>query len=861
VSLLTNLLAYFKFDEASGNALDAHGDSELVQLSGTIASTTGKINNARDFEAGDTEFFQDWDTLGIFGDEDFTIACWIHAESIPASVMDVCGNLSANDGWKLSKKSTNEIEFTVGYTSGTAQVATDSQISASTWYFIAGKHDAANNQIAVYINGTEKTASHSLGLTEAPLPIRVGRSGSSNYWDGLIDELGIWDRVLSESELDVLYNGGAGLPYPLGSGTGTATLTFSGFETSAVADSSPPPGEFTATAAATFGGFETTATATYTLPPPGTYTGTSAFTFGNLETVAAGIAGLHYPNSATTYDIADIDPFYDPFNRYDWTNPNDGRFDDSTYASVTLTPAQGGFTYVLEVSNFAFNVPLHSRIDGIKVEIERRKTGTAVDTDWSIFDVLVQLSKTSGSVVGTNKQVGTEYPEAFAYASYGGSTDLWGASWTAAEINATGFGVAFAAGFINNSADFDGTVEVDAIRATVFFTPPHAGTATLAFAGLDLTATGFTLPKHTGTAVLVFGGVETTAVADTTNPTYSGAAAPIFAGFDITGTASFSDVVHLGTAAVTFGGLDTTATGATHSIYTGTAAQTLGGFETTAAGTVLRPVFAGSAALTFKRIQTTAAADSTVPTYSGQLTATFPAFDMTAVADFNPPVSTGTAARTFGNLEFTGTGTTTEPVYTGTAAITLPALDTSLNALFVPQQFVDGQAALAMPPFTISGWALQIDPVYTGEGAFTFAGATTQARSTPLRGIHFHGGTLSDQEANGMSLGAVIETEYTFIEGYRETVKIEFVDRLGPDLFIGTPGVTEIGKRSVDILDPRINDSLENIDGIIATPGQALMCDVEVTAAKKQPTVLRFDCNTNNAARSFVVDFHFHTQR
>jgi len=42
------------------------------------------------------------------------------------------------------------------------------------------------------------------------------RNGGSNYMTGSIDEVGIWERALSSTEVTTLYNGGSGLQYPFG---------------------------------------------------------------------------------------------------------------------------------------------------------------------------------------------------------------------------------------------------------------------------------------------------------------------------------------------------------------------------------------------------------------------------------------------------------------------------------------------------------------------------------------------------------------------------------------------------------------------------------------------------------------------
>lgn len=77
-------------------------------------------------------------------------------------------------------------------------------------------------------------------------------------------------------------------------------------------------------------------------------------------------------------------------------------------------------------------------------------------------DYSVKLIK--GGTIGGTDQAGTgSWPTTDAYASYGNSTDLWGRTWTTADINASTFGAAIAARVQN------GTVRVDHIRITVYY--------------------------------------------------------------------------------------------------------------------------------------------------------------------------------------------------------------------------------------------------------------------------------------------------------------------------------------------------------------------------------------------------------
>jgi len=69
-------------------------------------------------------------------------------------------------------------------------------------------------------------------------------------------------------------------------------------------------------------------------------------------------------------------------------------------------------------------------------------------------------------VVGNDKSTDTRYYPTTTV-TYGGASDLWGTSWTAADINNSGFGVGYIA-----HADSDGIrTYIEFMRITVYYTP------------------------------------------------------------------------------------------------------------------------------------------------------------------------------------------------------------------------------------------------------------------------------------------------------------------------------------------------------------------------------------------------------
>ena len=138
--------------------------------------------------------------------------------------------------------------------------------------------------------------------------------------------------------------------------------------------------------------------------------------------------------------------------------------DDSRSTCGTGTNAD---THYLKATGFNFAIPTGATITGIKVEIEAGANYFGGVTENSIKIVK------GGTITGTEKSTGrtmegpsVEFaPPIDAYYSYGGSTDLWGLTWTAADINSSSFGIAAS----YHGAYAGSSAVVDHMRITVYY--------------------------------------------------------------------------------------------------------------------------------------------------------------------------------------------------------------------------------------------------------------------------------------------------------------------------------------------------------------------------------------------------------
>ena len=141
-----------------------------------------------------------------------------------------------------------------------------------------------------------------------------------------------------------------------------------------------------------------------------------------------------------------------------WNNSGNIGANDGNLSTVVLAP--DATSNDLIGSTFGFSIPSTAVIDGILLEIRYVDSGGG----GGINESIVQLFK-GGVVVGSNKSTGATLPLALTTVSYGGSSDLWGTTWTPAEINASNFAAVFVVSSIGG-LDIAG---VDFFRITVFY--------------------------------------------------------------------------------------------------------------------------------------------------------------------------------------------------------------------------------------------------------------------------------------------------------------------------------------------------------------------------------------------------------
>jgi hypothetical protein len=215
-----NLVSWWKFDETSGTtAYDSAGTNN-----GTVygaAWTTGKIGGALSFD-GINDYVNLGDLDVIVGSNPFTIAGWVNPNLISGSNREILAKASGTNSNQnqVSIRLTSAGKFQGGFSNGSVTgntITGASTIPLSTWSFLVFSWDGTTNPagMKLYVNGaldaTRQSTCSSIQNLNYPAFIGAYSNAGSplNYFSGLIDDVRIYNRVLSASEILQLYQDGS----------------------------------------------------------------------------------------------------------------------------------------------------------------------------------------------------------------------------------------------------------------------------------------------------------------------------------------------------------------------------------------------------------------------------------------------------------------------------------------------------------------------------------------------------------------------------------------------------------------------------------------------------------------------------
>lgn len=219
------LVGYWTMDNQdiywlSNSIRDRSGNNNNGTFNGmsmTTAPVAGKLGQAIMFDGVD-DYIITTNMRNNFNDETVTISVWFKANGA-GIVVDELGQTAINTNWhdsQIEVLATGEVKVRVwNLTAVSLGIA-----SFGKWHHAILRYNKATNKLDGFLNGV-KSASEVSGDRMAPWESGYGmyyafgvtdttKLGGGAYFNGLIDDVRIYNRALSDSEAKQLYNQGSG---------------------------------------------------------------------------------------------------------------------------------------------------------------------------------------------------------------------------------------------------------------------------------------------------------------------------------------------------------------------------------------------------------------------------------------------------------------------------------------------------------------------------------------------------------------------------------------------------------------------------------------------------------------------------
>lgn len=203
------LVGYWPFN---GNAYDEsynglHGTKE------NVIDTVNRFNlpsSAYYFNGVDSRIIVKDTSILDFGWSPLTISAWVKPLSKPITHHHAAivgkGGYDINNGYELLINSDLKLEWTISQSTLTSTVS----LLLNTYTHVVATFDDNANVFKLYINGVERNSSETFASTGPGVsPLSIGRRNDGNNYiasfHGFLDDICIYNRALSASEINDLY--------------------------------------------------------------------------------------------------------------------------------------------------------------------------------------------------------------------------------------------------------------------------------------------------------------------------------------------------------------------------------------------------------------------------------------------------------------------------------------------------------------------------------------------------------------------------------------------------------------------------------------------------------------------------------
>ncbi len=193
---------------AEGDANDSIGGNNGTLINGA-SFTNGMVGQAFSLDGTSYVSIPDSPALDIFVSS-ITIETWIKVNQLGAN-SDWAGIVTkGNSSWRLQGTAeANTITFSASGVSPNGDLYGSQNVNDGQWHHVAAVYDGTN--MFLYVDGTLDVSQPATGsISQNSYPICIGENAEAwgHLWNGLIDEVSVYDRALTAAEIQSIYSAG-----------------------------------------------------------------------------------------------------------------------------------------------------------------------------------------------------------------------------------------------------------------------------------------------------------------------------------------------------------------------------------------------------------------------------------------------------------------------------------------------------------------------------------------------------------------------------------------------------------------------------------------------------------------------------
>src|SRR3989344_5667051 len=212
-NLYNSLEGYWNMNESAwagvaGEVKDMSINANNGVRSGDATTTTGKYGRGGTLD-GTGDYVDLGSNTSLRVTTQFTIGAWIKANADVTTYRTIFAKGSWTTGaiQLLLEQSTGKLFFE--HNDGSAIVRSSTALNDNVWHHVVGTYDTTANEMKVYVDGVlEGTETETVDVSSTALTNYVGIRSDGLPFIGLIDDLRVYSRALSASEVSQLYNDG-----------------------------------------------------------------------------------------------------------------------------------------------------------------------------------------------------------------------------------------------------------------------------------------------------------------------------------------------------------------------------------------------------------------------------------------------------------------------------------------------------------------------------------------------------------------------------------------------------------------------------------------------------------------------------